>query len=89
MASAVFFLDMKGKPLLYRNYRGDVPVSAVEKFPMLLMEAEEESGVIPPCFSHEGINVSEMRLNSRVQSPLQKRSRNFRDSVCFAHSAYL
>src|SRR3569833_4547049 len=33
-------------------------MSAVEKFPILLSEAEEESSAVPPCFSHEGINVS-------------------------------
>jgi len=32
-------------------------MSAVEKFPILLLEAEEESSAVPPCFSHEGINV--------------------------------
>jgi len=74
MASALFFLDLKGKvrapdrapmprcpadpqTLLARNYRGDIPMSAVEKFPILLSEAEEESSAVPPCFSHEGINV--------------------------------
>jgi hypothetical protein len=45
------------KTLLARNYRGDIPMSAVEKFPILLSEAEEESSAVPPCFSHEGINV--------------------------------
>lgn len=59
MASAVFFLDLKGKTLLARNYRGDIPMSAVEKFPILLSEAEEESSAVPPCFSDEGINVSQ------------------------------
>ena len=32
-------------------------MSAVEKFPTLLNDAEEESSAVPPCFSHEGINV--------------------------------
>lgn len=32
-------------------------MSAVEKFPILLSEAEEESSAVPPCFSSEGINV--------------------------------
>jgi hypothetical protein len=32
-------------------------MSAVEKFPILLSEAEEESSAVPPCFSNEGINV--------------------------------
>lgn len=43
--------------LLARNYRGDIPMSAVDQFPVLLSEAEEESSAVPPCFSHEGINV--------------------------------
>ncbi|KAL9024444.1 MAG: hypothetical protein Q9196_006512 [Gyalolechia fulgens] len=75
MASAIFFLDLKGKSttsdskieakssqwqtLLARNYRGDIPMSAVEKFPILLSEAEEESSAVPPCFSDEGINPSQ------------------------------
>lgn len=45
------------KTLLARNYRGDIPMSAVEKFPVLLSDAEEESSAVPPCFSDEGINV--------------------------------
>jgi hypothetical protein len=57
MASAIFFLDLKGKTLLARNYRGDIPMSAVEKFMPLLSEAEEENVAPPPCISHEGVNV--------------------------------
>ena len=33
-------------------------MSAVEKFPILLSEAEEESSAVPPCFTHEGVNAS-------------------------------
>jgi hypothetical protein len=36
-------------------------MSAVENFPVLLSEAEEESSAVPPCFSHEGINVRGFR----------------------------
>lgn len=32
-------------------------MSAVENFPLLLSDAEEESSAVAPCFSHEGINV--------------------------------
>ena len=38
-------------------------MSAVEKFPILLSEAEEESSAVPPCFSDEGINVSALSLS--------------------------
>lgn len=40
-------------------------MSAVEKFPILLSEAEEESSAVPPCFSDEGINVRTKRSISR------------------------
>ena len=40
-------------------------MSAVEKFPILLSEAEEESSAVPPCFSDEGINVSTLERYSR------------------------
>ena len=49
--------------LLARNYRGDIPMSAVEKFPILLSEAEEESSAVPPCFSDEGINVCSLYIH--------------------------
>lgn len=57
MASAIFFLDIKGKTLLSRNYRGDIPMSAVERFMPIISEAEED-GSASPCFTYEGINVS-------------------------------
>jgi hypothetical protein len=57
MASAIFFLDLKGKTLLARNYRGDIPMSAVEKFMPLLLDAEEDNAAPPPCISHERVNV--------------------------------
>lgn len=52
--------------LLARNYRGDIPMSAVEKFPILLSEAEEESSSVPPCFSDEGINVCFCHIEADV-----------------------
>lgn len=46
-------------------------MSAVEKFPVLLLDAEEESSAVPPCFSHEGINVrdptSPLHSEARIQ----------------------
>ncbi|CAF9906083.1 MAG: AP-1 complex subunit mu-1-Iike [Alectoria fallacina] len=102
MASAVFFLDLKGKasslpPLLFshssntsqtllaRNYRGDVPMSAVEKFPILLSEAEEESSAVPPCFSDEGINYLYIRHNNLYLLALTKRNTNAAEILLFLH----
>ena len=41
-------------------------MSAVEKFPTLLSEAEEESSAVPPCFSDEGINVCGVPESSKA-----------------------
>jgi len=41
-------------------------MSAVEKFPILLSEAEEESSSVPPCFSDEGINVCFCHIEADV-----------------------
>ena len=30
--SAIYFLDMKGKVLLHRNYRGDIDGTVIDKF---------------------------------------------------------
>ena len=43
VASAVFITDLTGKPLISRNYRGDIPLtSAIEKFTSYLLEVEDE-----------------------------------------------
>jgi AP-1 complex subunit mu len=44
VASAIFITDLTGKPLISRNYRGDIPLGqAAEKFASYLLEADEEA----------------------------------------------
>lgn len=62
--SAIFILDLKGKVLISRNYRGDIPMSAVEKFLPLVLEAEEDSQAPAPCFTDDGINYLYIRHNN-------------------------
>ncbi|KAF3829442.1 hypothetical protein GH733_003706 [Mirounga leonina] len=50
-ASAVFILDVKGKPLISRNYKGDIAMSEIEHFMPLLLQREEE-GALAPLLSH-------------------------------------
>lgn len=52
-------------------------MSAVEKFPILLSEAEEESSAVPPCFSDEGINVRYFTGNICVAFCFALRKHNF------------
>ncbi|KYO40297.1 AP-1 complex subunit mu-2 isoform X1 [Alligator mississippiensis] len=50
-ASAVFVLDLKGKPLISRNYKGDVDMGEIEHFLPLLAQREAE-GTLTPLLTH-------------------------------------
>lgn len=50
MASAIYFLDHAGKPLLYRDFRNDLPLSSIDDFPALRNQHST------PCFTKNGIN---------------------------------
>ncbi|KAL3234475.1 AP-1 complex subunit mu-1-I [Nakaseomyces bracarensis] len=55
MASAIYFCDSKGKPILSRKYRDDIPFTAIDRFAILLANLEEETSIIPPVIEHNGI----------------------------------
>lgn len=52
-SSAIYILDVKGKVLISRNYRGDIDLGVIEKFMPLLMEKEEEGLVTPLIYTNE------------------------------------
>jgi len=60
-------------------------MSAVENFPVLLSEAEEESSAVPPCFSNEGINYLYIRHNNLYLLALTKRNTNAAEILLFLH----
>uniref|UniRef100_A0A6Q2XKX3 AP-1 complex subunit mu-2 n=1 Tax=Esox lucius TaxID=8010 RepID=A0A6Q2XKX3_ESOLU len=53
--SAVFVLDLKGKVLICRNYKGDVDMAEIDHFLPLLM-TEEEEGVTCPIMMHGNVH---------------------------------
>jgi hypothetical protein len=61
MASLIAILDLKGKPLIQRSYRDDVPSSYVERFLPLVLDIEEEGQQVTPCFSSQGVNYVHIR----------------------------
>ena len=61
MASLIAILDLKGKPLIQRSYRDDVPATSVEKFLPIVLDLEEEGQQVTPCFSKEGVNYMHIR----------------------------
>lgn len=84
MASSIFFLDLKGKALLSRNYRGDVAMSSVEKFMGLLSEHEEE-GTQSPIFTDAGITYLYIKHNNLYLLALTRRNSNAFEIVQFLH----
>lgn len=62
-ASAVYILDLKGKVLISRNYRGDMPLNIIEKFPKMLMEAEEE-GTVTPVMTDDNVTFIHIKCNN-------------------------
>lgn len=53
-ASAIFILDQKGKILISRNYRGDVPMSVASRFIAKLLEDDEMN--VRPITEEEGVS---------------------------------
>ncbi|XP_063711494.1 AP-1 complex subunit mu-1-like [Symsagittifera roscoffensis] len=45
--SALFILDVKGKPLMSRDYKGDIPSNCIDKFMHVVLEKEDEGSVSP------------------------------------------
>lgn len=60
--SAVFILDSKGKILISRNYRGDVPMSAAERFVAKITEDEDMN--IKPVIEEDGITYIYIKTNN-------------------------
>jgi len=46
-ASAIYILDIKGKVLIFRNYRGDIDMNVIDHFLPLVREKEEEGHTVP------------------------------------------
>lgn len=53
VASAVFIMDLKGKVIISRNYRGDIPLNVAERFSLYVQEKDEVE--MRPVFSIDGL----------------------------------
>ncbi|CAX41879.1 Mu1-like medium subunit of the clathrin-associated protein complex (AP-1), putative [Candida dubliniensis CD36] len=85
MASQIHFLDIKGKPLLSRDYKGDIPSSTIEKFPLLLLELENtvDEGEYKPFINHEGINYIFINHNNLYICALTRKNENIMTIIIF------
>lgn len=83
MASQIHFLDIKGKPLLSRDYKGDIPSNTIDKFPLLLLELENEEGEYKPFINSQGINYVYINHNNLYLCALTKKNENIMAIVIF------
>ncbi|KAG5189135.1 clathrin assembly complex, medium subunit [Tribonema minus] len=74
VASAVFILDAKGKIIISRNFRGDVPMSISERFSLYIQEREETDQ--QPVFTEEGYTFVYIRYNNLLLMSVTKRNSN-------------
>ncbi|KAI6232941.1 AP-1 complex subunit mu-1-I [Aphelenchoides fujianensis] len=61
--SAIFVLDLKGKVIISRNYRGDIDMNVIEKFIPMLVEMEEE-GLQAPIIDHDDATFVFVKYNN-------------------------
>ena len=85
MASQIHFLDIKGKPLLSRDYKGDISSTTIEKFPLLLLELENtvDDGEYKPVINHEGINYIFINHNNLYICALTRKNENIMTIIIF------
>jgi len=74
-ASAVFILDGRGKVILWRNYRGEVPPLVAERFMINVVEESDEAN-IKPVFVEDGICYCWIKYNSLYFLGVSKKNSN-------------
>ena len=61
-ASAIIFLDHKGKIIIKRDYRGDVPANISERFQKKVLDVEEQ--FLTPVFTDMGLTYVWVKHNN-------------------------
>ncbi|XP_068676666.1 AP-1 complex subunit mu-1-like [Montipora foliosa] len=85
--SAVFVLDIKGKVIISRNYRGDtrIEMSLIEKFMPLVLEKEEEGTQTPIC-EHQDVTFVYIKYNNLYLVSMTKKNANVALLFVFLHT---
>lgn len=74
VASAVFIMDLKGKVIISRNYRGDVPLNVAERFSLYVQEKDEME--MRPVFSIDGLTFVYIKCNNIILMSVTKKNSN-------------
>ncbi|KAM3573795.1 hypothetical protein VYU27_004216 [Nannochloropsis oceanica] len=74
VASALFIMDLKGKIIISRNFRGDIPQTVSERFAIYLQEKEESEQ--RPVFTEDGYTFAYLKYNNLFLLSVTKRNSN-------------
>ncbi|KCV72178.1 hypothetical protein H696_01580 [Fonticula alba] len=80
--SAVFILDIKGKVLISRNYRGDINMSAIDNFVPLVVDAEDEP---PPVVASDGLHFIYIKHNDLYLVGITRKNTNAAAQLVYLH----
>jgi len=83
VASAVFILDLKGKTIICRNYRGDVPMTAAERFVAHVLESDESD--LRPVIVDDGFTFVYIKHNNLYLMAVTKRNANVTSMFTFLY----
>jgi len=82
--SAIFILDVKGRILIYRDYRGDVSTKFAEKF-MTKVNESEDSGKLSPILHDEGVTYIYLQHSNVYLLAVTRQNVNATAVVVFLH----
>lgn len=80
----IFFLDARGKLLLFRDYRGDTPLSCVDVFTAELRDLEE-TGQARPVFIKDGITYAYVQHSNLMLLAVSRCNMNATTALLFLH----
>jgi AP-1 complex subunit mu len=82
--SALLFLDSKGKPVLCRDYRGDVPLKVSDQFITKLNELEDANRASPVVLD-DNISFIYIQYSNLYLLALSKTNSNATAILAFLH----
>ena len=81
--SAIYFLDKKGKPIIFRNYRGEVTQSISDNFQRKVLELEETN--MKPVFTVDNVHYAWIKHRNIYIVAVAKRNPNLTMIFSFLH----
>ncbi|KAL9653917.1 hypothetical protein ABK040_012975 [Willaertia magna] len=83
--SAYYILDSKGKNIIHRDYRGNLPKNIIDKFIKRVIKVEEEEN-IQPVFEEDGYSFCFIRHKDIYLVLISNCNCNAMEMICFLFS---